>query len=254
MALRTDLPKIPVTDEPTIWNNSMGKWAFIGSFAGLLGPVAGLAGTVIGGLWGGYSRKSEMERELKEGKTVSDPTFWNAKILSNYMMVSVGTTLALVAAVATGMVNFDTLGSALTAAEKSGGGIADVMKTHAASVIALFGVMAAAVGAFVYGIAGGFGGKAEMQKDLDKAMEIKKGFDVEQAVARVQMRGQGMGRGMGQTVEASQPSYKNSVTADEMALLNARLSQGAGGGRSFAQGIEQAREAAAQQQPAMTQA
>jgi len=246
MAQRTDLPRIPVNQEPTIFNENMGKWAFWGSFLSgvvggvvssltlnpIAGGVAGAASTAIFGLIGGQIGQAQIEKENREGKVVSDPTFWNKRILSNYMAASIGTAL----------IALPLAGIALAT------GSSGVLIAAAATAVLgkLYSIYS--------GISGGFEGKSRMQEELNQAIEIKQSMEIEQAMARSQARGQGVSRSQEVSHDVAKSEalmknpYVNSVTQEESALLSARQTQGAAGGRSFVQGVEQARAAAAQLQ------
>jgi hypothetical protein len=101
MADRPDLPKIKPDETPSIFNHEMGSWAFNGNFLGFLASLALpikyrtgtiLAGTALGGLWGGIKGKEQQEKEAIEGRVVKTPGYMNIGIISGWVA---GTMLAL---------------------------------------------------------------------------------------------------------------------------------------------------------------
>jgi hypothetical protein len=192
MALRTDLPKIPTYDEPTIWNRNMGAWAFSTSLGFSVIPLVNgaafraaarneinmnhalgnLAAIAVGGLIGGYRQKNEMERELTEGKTVSDPTFWNSRVLSNYMTLVFPLNLASAAFYLHHKSKIDAVikNPELIGQMHPG-------KTLAAVLVGF----ALGVAPIIYGIKGGFDRKHEMQQEYEQAVESEESHGFETA-------------------------------------------------------------------------
>ncbi len=248
MGLRYDLPRIPAKEEPTIWNSTMAKYAFfsglIGSFlAGITdvpGPeaidfdvddvdvlkdatVKSLPGRAVeysamgvGASIGGSAGRDEMRRELSEGKIVRDPTFWNKGLFSGFMAVSVPTVLAATAL-------------ALLASPV----------TLTVTVAAIGGI-----GSLVAAVTHGFGKRSEMKEELQLAKDIAQYQQMAQA--------RGLPRQILMDGPAPVQSYKNSVTPQEYALLEARLAAGKNGGAGHAQAMQQ-QPAAAMAAPQPTQ-
>ncbi len=179
MAKRTDLPKIPATDEPTIFNHGMSMGAFLGSF---LTPV----GTVVGGLIGGFWRKDQMEQNQLEGKTVSDPTFWNKGIFTGYWKGQVASLVCIGLAMAT-------LGTAATTAFLTS--LTLPVAATAGAAIGAGALAAAIVSPVAFAIIEGFREKAKMQEELTLAETIRD-EQMEQAamqeLAVLEMLGRGM--------------------------------------------------------------
>ncbi len=86
MADRYDLPRIPVTDKPTIFNREAGGWGLLGSMIGSMIPFGSLIGAAVGIAYGGSKGMRRMERELVEGRAVKDPTYWNSGVWSGWLI------------------------------------------------------------------------------------------------------------------------------------------------------------------------
>lgn len=202
MAVRNDLPRIPQTDKPTMWNHttSMGAWIGTMIFPGV--------GTIIGGLIGGQMGKRQMEVDVVAGKAVSDPTIWNKAFFTGSFVGSI-------------------IGGALLMGLLAAG--VPLLGASAGGAVASLGIMVGSV----------MSRKGHMQQELDQAKTIQAQMQMDQAMGRGVSQSVGHTRGI---VQAQAP-YVNSVSAEEMALLNARM----GGGqapRNFAQDIEQHRQSA----------
>lgn len=99
MAERYDLPKIKPDKQPSLFNVEAGNWAFVANLVGSLGgKVAGmregatgflvLAATAAGALFGGMQGKARQEKEMVEGRTVKDPTYFNGGIAGGALLGS----------------------------------------------------------------------------------------------------------------------------------------------------------------------
>lgn len=245
MALRTDLPKIPVDREPTIWNRNMGAWAFCASLLSVLvvPPLAIAFGTAslvpsivsygmiaIGGFIGGQRQKAEMEKEAIHGKIVREPTFWNSKVLSNYMAVSIPVGLAITAAAYSLGIDISSL------ADQGVQSIGAEKVTQAMGLVTAAGI--GGLVAIVSGIFGGFDQKEQMQKEFDQAVDIKMQQDVSRGLQQMMSRAPQRG------ISQAQSPYVNSVSQAESAMLEQKM-RSSSQPRSFSQEMQVRREAMA---------
>lgn len=252
MALRTDLPRIPTDKEPTFWNGSAAKWWAFGSVLGLATTVAIAAFTNVtippGGLENpeiigqavtklapalgtgilvshglpliaGLNRREEMEEEREKGKIVRDPTFWNKDIFSGLFKSTLITAPLVLSVLAVGLI-FQSLFPIV------------------APIAGLIGAIAPIAGA----IMGGYNGRDEMQREFDRAVNIK----IEQNISR-SMSPQ-LSRMPSQGISQAQAPYVNSISMQEADMLNSRM-RSSDQPRSFVQELAARKQAMAQQQP-----
>lgn len=208
MGERHDLPKITPDEKPSLFNTEAAYWGLVGSVVGGLGSYIGrgsvavriavdLAFTGAGALYGGIQGKARQEREQNAGRVVKTPGFWNSGILSGFFVSG------LIQAPLTYYTMFKEMtpkayGRALTAS----------------GIITLGGM-----------ITGSIMRKNSLQRDFDKAVAIR---DAHTAQAQ-QMLATSIAQ---QQVPAAPtmdepPSFKNSVTPDEAALLMEKQAQAA---------------------------
>lgn len=215
MGERHDLPKIKPDEKPSIINHGAadgaGWGALIGTFAGVAafarkggvfleqavvqkkGAALGVAGAILGAILGGVSDKSKLENELTAGRVVKSPDYVNKGILSG---LGIG--------IAYNVTN--------TALGKPG---STLIPSKFSPLVGL-GAM----------ITGSIMRKNSLQRDFDKAVAIR---DAHTAQAQ-QMLAASIAQ---QQVPAAPtmdepPSFKNSVTPDEAALLMEKQAQAAG--------------------------
>lgn len=241
MALRTDLPRISVKDEPTIWNQDMGKWAFWGSLIigvplmlaamsngyipedadffrkipkgeFFLTEAIGWGSAAIGGIFGGLVGKSRMEEEQQEGKIVREPTIWNKGLLTGLMVGGLITTL-----------------------------VAAPFVLAAGSTFGLFPLKALIV-PLVTGVKFANQEKETMQREFDQAVNLKIEQDVSRGLSLQMSRSPVPG------ISQAQAPYVNSVSMQEANMLNSRM-RSTDQPRSFVQEITARQQAMAQQQP-----
>lgn len=187
MSKRPDMPRIPSDDKPSLINSTMGKWAFwtfvptrlFGKNLLTLGAVG------VFGLVGGAIGKQQRQEDQKEGKVVSEPTFWNKNLLSNFMAVWFP-----VAATTVGM------------------GLAG---KHMPGIVSILGTL----GAFGAGIYGGVSGKHKMRDEFNRSIQLKEHQAAEKAVAQKIMQGAG----------PAQAAHKDAITPEEAQLLESRTKQ-----------------------------
>jgi hypothetical protein len=88
MGIRYDLPKLP-GKEPSYFNLDMGVGAAIGSF------TVPVVGTLLGAAIGGYFGKERMQKELKTGRPVREPSMLNKGIAVGLLLGGVVATIAV---------------------------------------------------------------------------------------------------------------------------------------------------------------
>ncbi len=205
MALRNDLPRIAPDKAPSIFNGSMARGSFYLSAAAMIG-IAGffafvapatspllvmkaagvfLGAQAVGGLVGGIVGKAQQQRELVEGRTVSDPTFIN-----NTMIGATELVLALGAAIAIA------------------GGLPTLISIGPIAATAAF-VTAAVVGGII--------GKQSMKQDFNRAI-AQRDSALEVATGRAIYSPR-----LEQDLARGKAAYKDSVSAEESQALDAKM-------------------------------
>ncbi len=244
MAKRYDLPRIPATEEPTIWNRTMGVWAFVGSWVAAIAAHVGLAATGI---------DADLDPVFDLHGAHPETTAEAVKELQPVLNTIGGTNLAIesatgVAAVAGGLSGKAKMERELQTGKVvkdptfwNGGIVSGIMAVSVPAGVAvaslflvgapLLGVAVAAagfvasLGAAIYG---GFAVKGKMQQEFNQSLAIKEEIELQ--------------RGYGKCpVMAQQHAYVNSVTPEESQALEAAQGRGVDSGKSFVQALDEAR-------------
>ncbi len=189
---------VPGRDTPTLWNRDLAVGLAVGSFASVftagLGPIVGLAMMAAGGAIGAVVGKSRLEKEQRDGKEVSPPSFWNkTTVIGAWLGQMAGTMVGLAAGLAGAIIG----GIDLSEPAQVGTAVVGT---------ALGGLMGSAGGFLVGGIIGGRMGKKRLSKEYQEAQEYH----------------------LAQQQERPQPQRNSeyTVTPEMAAELEARLSKG----------------------------
>lgn len=238
MAYRPDLSPIRPSERPGIFNREAGGWSIFFGFIGAVIAVAaapsivaalgitgsavagaiaiteftGLAAGFLGGLiFGGKRGMLRQQRELENGRVVKDPTYLNGGIWNG---------LATVMGVNTAIT-----GGMLLTGMTTGAELAVMLAAPLTLGAAVLPLAAMTIGSLIR--------KNSMQRDFDQAM-VQRG----RMAALAQQREMSESMGRGPTI------FKDSVSAQEAALLESKQAAS----RSHADGVTASRA-----QPAETQ-
>jgi hypothetical protein len=216
MADRPDLPRIKPAQQPTYFNREAGGWAFLGSFVGTLVGLAASAKEItrtngasgktkffaialgteaIAAVFGAIKGKTRQEREQVEGRVVKDPTYLNSGFFSG--------------AIVGGLITFPI----------------DLLLEKAKVSRSVTGTIGQ-IGLWGGGALGLKIRKDSQQHDYDQAIGLR-----QQEIGVMKDKLHKMER----TVQPHPASFKDSVSADESALLEAKQKTGGHADRAAAQ-------------------